>query len=102
MSGKNTTEYRKLLDVSAKLADLLADGNNVVTLSQELQTAGLISKANSRDMANVNVSATVRAANLIAMVMTKVELNSKHYATFVGILKKDTATYEEILNDLGK
>ena len=102
MSGSNTEECRKLVAVTAKLVDLLANGNNVVTLSQELVTAGLINKANNREMANVQVSATARAADLVAMMTTKVELNSKHYTTFVDILQKDTATYEDILKDMGK
>ena len=102
MSGSNTEEYRNLVAVTAKLVDLLADDNNVVTLSQELKTAGLISKDNSRNMANVNVASTVRAANLVDMVTTKVQLNSQHYTTFVDILKKDRATYGDILKDMGK
>ena len=102
MSGSNSGEYSKLVGVTAKLVDLLANGNNVVTLSQELQTAGLINRANNRDLCNVHVSSTVRAAELVRMMTTKVEHNSQHYTTFVDILKKDTATYEDILRDMGK
>ena len=99
MSGSNTEECRKLVAVTAKLVNLLANGSNVVTLSQELQTAELINRANNREMANIHVASTVRAAQLVDMVTTKVQLNSQHYTTFVDILKKDTATYKDILSE---
>ena len=102
MSGRNTQEYRKLVAVTARFTDILAHGSNVVTLSQALFGAGFVSSTNNIDMANAGIPPTVRAAQLVGMVMTKVDLNSRNYAKFVDILKMDTTTYGEILNALGK
>lgn len=100
--GKNTEEYRKMVAVTPELTDLLADGTNVVTLSQELFRDQLISKSNNRAMANLSRQADVRAAELVGMVTTKVELDSKNFYIFVKALKKDEVTYKTILDKLCK
>ena len=93
-----------MVAVTPELTDLLADGTNVVRLSQELfgGEAQLISKSNNREMANLSVPADVRAAKLVGMVMTKVDLNSQNFYKFVKALKKDEVTYETILAKLCK
>lgn len=102
MSGKNTQEYQKMVAITPELTDLLADGTNVVRLSQELfgGEIQLISKSNNREMANLSVPADVRAAQLVGMVTTKVELNSQNFYKFVEALKKDEVTYGTILAKL--
>lgn len=102
MSGKNTEKYQKLVSVTGKLTDIVADGTNVVGLSQELFEKGLISKSNNREMTNAHVSTVIRAAQLIGMVLTKVELNEKNFDTFVEILKEDETTYGTIVAILCK
>ena len=51
-------------------------------------------------MANLSVPADVRAAQLVGMVTTKVELNSQNFYKFVEALKKDEVTYGTILAKL--
>ena len=102
MAGKNTDEYRKLVAVTPKLTKLLSQGNNVISLSQRLLTAGLISDSNNSQMTNQFVDAQIRAANLVSMVNTKVELNSQNFQIFVKTLQDEEKTYTEILAELCK
>ena len=74
--------------MTGRLTDIVADSTNVVRLSQEFFEKGLISKSNNREMTNAHVSTEIRAAQLIGMVLTKVELNEKNFDTFVEILKR--------------
>ena len=100
-SGKNTNEYRKLIEVTPALSALLTDGN-VIALSQKLLTAGLISRANNGQMMNHFVDAEIRAAKLVSMVTTKVELNKQNFYKFLEILKEEKDTYSPILDKLSK
>ena len=101
-SGKDTVQYRKMLECTPSLIDVLADGANTVRLAGELVKAGLINRANERRMRNTAVDAEVRAAELISMVTTKVDLNSKNFDTFVEVLEKDGATYGDIVIEMKK
>ena len=100
MNGKNTDEYRKLIAATPRLTEILTDGNNVITISQKLLRAGLISKANNTQMVNQFVDADIRSAKLIGMVTTKVDLNAQNFHKFVEILKEEETTYKEILDEL--
>ena len=102
MSGKNIDNYRKFVSVTGRLTDTVADSTNVVRLSQEAFEKGLISKSNNREMANPHVSTDVRSAQLIGMILTKVELNEKNFDVFVEILRKDQTTYGTIVEELCK
>ena len=64
--------------------------------------AGLINKANERRMGNTAVDAEIRAAELVSMVTTKVDLNSKNFDTFMKVLEKDDATYGDIVIEMKK
>ena len=101
-SGKNTPQYKKMLEHTPSLTNVLADGSNIVRLAGELVRAGLISKANERKMLNTAVDADIRAAELISMVTTKVDLNSQNFTTFLEALGKDQATYGDILTNMKK
>ena len=101
-SGKNTPQYRKILEYTPSLTDVLANGTNIVRLAGELVRAGLINKANERKMLNTAVDADIRAAELISMVTTKVDLNSQNFTTFLEVLGKDQATYGDILTNMKK
>ena len=100
--GKNTVQYRKMLEYTPSLTDIIVQGSNVVRLAGELEKADLISKANERRMRNTNVDADIRAAELIDMVTTKVDLNSKNFATFLEVLEKDVATYGDVVPEMKK
>ena len=61
-NGKNTMEYGKILHISPKLCDVVADGN-VITLSRKMFEAGLISNSNAgKTLRNVMVDSKMRRA----------------------------------------
>ena len=70
--------------------------------SQELFERELISRSNNREMTNTHVLTEIRAAQLIGMVLTKVELNENNFDTFVKILRMDETTYGTIVAILCK
>ena len=96
-SGKNTPQYRKMVEYTPSLTDVLADVTNIVRLSGELVRAGLITEANERRILITAVDTDIRAAELISMVTTKVDLNPQNFTTFLEALRKDKVTYGDIL-----
>ena len=102
-NGKNTMEYGKILHISPKLCDVVADGN-VITLSRKMFEAGLISDSNAgKTLRNVMVDSKMRrAAELVQMITTKVELNSENFHKFLEVLEKDQDTYKDIIQELMK
>lgn len=53
-------------------------------------------------MNNTTVDEETRAAQLVGMVTTKVDLNSNNFDTFVEVLEKDDATYGDIVIEMKK
>ena len=74
--------------------------NELTPLSQELVARELISVDQGVELRNGNVSALDRAANLVALVTTKVEQDRKNFYNFVEILNDNQSTYKKILEDL--
>jgi hypothetical protein len=95
-SGKNTAQYRMMLEYTPSLEDALADDTNVTWLATELVKAGLITE-DQRKLLETSVDADTRAAKLISMVTTIVHRNSENFTMFLDVLKKDEATYGHIL-----
>ena len=95
-SGKNTAQYRMMLEYAPNLEDALADHTNATWLATELEKAGLIME-DQRKSLETSVNADTRAAELISMVTTKIDSNSENFAKFIDVLKRDEATYEHIL-----
>ena len=96
ISGKNTAQYRKMLEYTPSLEDALADRTNATWLATELEKAGLIAEYQRKSL-ETSIDADTRAAELISMVTTKVDSNSENFTRFVDVLKKDKATYGHIL-----
>ena len=95
-SGKNTAQYRMMLEYPPSLKDALADRTNVTWLATELEKTGLITE-DQRKLLETSVDADTRAAELISMITTKVDSNSENFTRFLDVLKKDEATYGHIL-----
>ena len=95
-SGKNTAQYRMMLESALSLKDALADDMKVFWLSKELRKAGLITEDQRIGSFQLD-DAKVAAAILIAMVTIKVYSNSANFTTFLDVLKKDKETYGHIL-----
>ena len=95
-SGKNTAQYRMMLESAPSLKDALADHTNATWLATELEKAGLITE-DQRKSLETSVDTDTRVAKLISMVTTEVDSNSENFTRFLDVLKKDEATYGHIL-----
>ena len=95
-SGKNTPQYRMMLEYAQSLEDALADDTNLDILARELKQAGLITNDQIRSFLFLD-DAKATAAVLIGMITIKVYSNSENFTTFLDVLKKHEATYEHIL-----
>ena len=95
-SGKNTAQYRMMLEYAPNLKDALADNMKVIWLAKELEKAGLITE-DQRTSLETSSDADIRAAKLIGMVRTKVCYSSESFTAFLDVLIKDEATFEPIL-----
>ena len=95
-SGKNTAQYRMMLEYTLSLEDALADDTNVTWLATELEKTGFITE-DQRKSLETSVDADIRAAELISMVKTEVRYSSEKFITFLDVLKKDEATFGHIL-----
>ena len=95
-SGKNTAQYRMMLESTPSLKDALADHTNITWLITELEKARFIVEDQRKSLETI-VNADTRAAELISMVKNKVNSNSENFTSFCDVLKKDEATYGHVL-----
>ena len=95
-SGKNTAQYKMMLEYTPSLKDALADCTNVTWLATELEKTGLITE-DQRKSLETSVDADTRIAELIGMITTQVYCKSENFTTFLDVLKNDKATYGHIL-----
>ena len=95
-SGKNTAQYRMMLEYAPSLEDALADDAKVTCLITELEKTGLITE-DQRKSLETSVDADTRAAELISMVTAEVRYSSEKFITFRDVLKKDETTYGHVL-----
>ena len=95
-SGKNTTQYRMMLESRPSLKDALADCTNATWLATKLEKAGLIMEYQRKSL-ETSIDSGTRAAKLVSMVTSKVCSNSENFTTFRDVLRKDDATYGHIL-----
>ena len=93
-SGKNTAQYRMMLEYEDALVD--DTDQDINTLATELEQAGLITEDQKR-LSLFLGDAKATAAVLVGMVTIKVYSNSENFTTFLDVLKKDEATYGHIL-----
>ena len=98
-SGKNTPQYRMMLEYAPSLEDALADDMDedvMRTLARELEVAGLITENLLMKLHMVHDAKAI-AAILLGLVTIKVYSNSENFTTFLDVLKKDKETYGHIL-----
>ena len=93
-SGKNTAQYRMMLEYTPSLWDALADHTKVTWLAVELENAGLITEDQRKSLETSQVDTT---AELVRMVTAKVRHSSKNFTTFLDVLKQDEATFGHVL-----
>ena len=96
LSGKDTAQYRMMLEYVPSLEDTLADDTKIIWLATELDKAGLITKDQRKSM-ETSIDSGAKAAELISMITSKVYSDSENFTTFRDVLKKDEATYGHIL-----
>ena len=92
-SGKNTPQYRTMLEYAPSLEDALAHRGNIDTFATEIKKAGLITKHRIRLFGDAKTTAAI----LIGMITIKVYSNSENFTTFLDVLRKHEATYGHIL-----
>ena len=93
-SGKNTPQYRMMLEYASSLEDALADVTNLDVLTVELTIVGLITDDQMKHVLLGIHDAKVKAASiLIGLVTIKVYSNSENFTTFLDVLKKHEAKY---------
>ena len=94
--GKDTAQYRMMLEYAPSLEDTLADDTKIVWLATELDKAGLITE-DQRKSLETSIDSGTRAAKLISMITSKVGSNSDYFTMFRDVLRKDDTTYGHIL-----
>ena len=97
---ENSSEYSTLIDLTVDLR--LAVRPHLISLSGALLATRLISADNEAELRNTVHSEAERSAKLIELVQNKVKQTSRHYHTFIGILKGDADhyVYQDILQKL--
>lgn len=91
----NSSEYNTLISNTAELA--LAVRPNLISLSEAMQAARLISLDNASELRNVQHIEAQRAARLVELLLIKVQLNPQHFYTFLEVLQRDQDQYADIL-----
>ena len=98
--GENSPEYRTLIDLTSELR--LAVSSNLISLGGALLSARLISPESEAELRNTFCSEVERSARLVGLIQNKVRQNSRHYHTFIGILRGNPDQYGDILWKLGQ
>ena len=94
--SRNTPEYRTIVKSNAKLTKALMD--HIVPICLDLVSNNLITPTQQGKLKNTNKSDPMEsAAELVQLLINKVEANTAHYHTLVGILGEDRATYKDVL-----
>ena len=89
-----TPEYQALIKFLPQL--MVAVEFDLISLSAQLLQRYLITVSQEREIRN-QMSKTNRAANLLALVLNKVDLDSNNYHVFIEVLEEDEDIYKDIL-----
>ena len=92
---ENSAEYKTLIDHTSELR--VAVRSTLVSLSGALLASRLISFDNDIELRDTAHSEVERSAKLIELVQDKVRLNTRHYHSFIGILRGNQDRYSDIL-----
>ena len=100
MPGQNTVEFRTIKMNMDKL--LLSFKNNIslISLIFKLTSLGLISIEQGRAIRNRYVGIEEQAADLIDIIINKIEENEANYRTFITVLRDSGATYKDVIRNL--
>ena len=96
--SSNTPEFHTLLGCTSDLSRAVKP--NILPLSNELLSEGFISQENHDRLNNQMHDATLRAAQMVSLVRTKVQLNPANFHKFVNILLAHAKHHREILGIL--
>ena len=94
----NTPEYRTIIQCTPELTTALK--NDLVSLSGELLSAGLIADDNAAALCNQFISVAHRAAQLVGFVRNRVSLDTANYHSFIRVLKQREDDHQDILQIL--
>lgn len=93
-------EYITLVHCTQKLRHAVQD--DVITLSDQLLEAGLITHDQYIELKNESRGVSERADTLIRSVLNKVQLSPRSYDTFIDILSRESHKYSDILRILSE
>lgn len=91
-------EYNALCDCIPALR--ISAQANLISLSGELLAARIISAEKERGLRNRNVNEDERAADLVDLVLLKVEEDSENFNKFMKILYKHREQYKTVIAKL--
>ena len=94
----DTSEYQTIRKCIPQL--MTAFKHNLTELSGHLLSRGLITEDQSCELRNPMHSESSRASRLVDFVLSKVELNSDCYHTFIECLSQDEENNRQILEIL--
>ena len=94
----NSPEYNRLKELTNGLRVAVQD--NIISLSSDLLSENMITAGMHTKLINTSVDAGTRAAELVMAVQNKVWCSPKDYVTFLNILKRNKAFYEDIIREL--
>ena len=88
-------EYEKLINSSHHLR--IAFQDQLISLSEDLQAAEMISNDNKTEVLNSSTPLPNRASKLLDLVTNRVKVMKEDYRTFVALLRRNQRTYKSIL-----
>ena len=94
----DTPEYNTLCDCVPVLR--ISAKTNLLSLSGELLAARIISVDTERGLRNRNVDVGERAAELVDLVLLKVQEDHENFNKFMNILCKDRDQYKTVIAKL--
>ena len=96
----NSIEYNCMLDCTPELRRSVEP--NLLSLCADLLAFRLINDDKEKSLRNKSVDEPDRAAELVSLVVHKVQENPSNYHVFMDILKKDERRYNTIISQLEK
>lgn len=86
MMASENHEYHKLVRSRSELRVAFQD--HMISLTEDLHAASIITQDNKSEALNPNVVVTHRASTLVDLIANRVKLEKKNYHTFVRVLKR--------------
>ena len=96
--AKNTPEFEAIRQNFDKIAPSLQ--SDLTGISSRLISVGLINQDQGRAARSTSTAPSIRAADLLDVVLTMIQLDSHNYYKFVDLLRESGETYKYIVKKL--